>query len=155
MTIHLVRHGHAGRRHAWDGDDAERPLSSKGRAEAEGLRQRLQDRPVTRVLSSGFVRCQQTVAPIAEQHDLNVEIEDALAEGASTADAIALIESLIGTEAVLCSHGDVIPEVMAALHRDGVKIKGRHRAAKGGTYALHTKGKHIVTATYIDPPALD
>ena len=37
MEIHLVRHAHAGNRSAWRGDDRVRPLSAKGRAQADAI----------------------------------------------------------------------------------------------------------------------
>ena len=39
-TILLVRHGKAGSRSQWDGDDDERPLSSSGREQADAPRPR-------------------------------------------------------------------------------------------------------------------
>ena len=37
MLLHLLRHAHAGDPGAWDGPDADRPLSDKGRAQADRL----------------------------------------------------------------------------------------------------------------------
>ena len=36
MTILLVRHARAGSRKDWDGPDEKRPLSKKGRRQADG-----------------------------------------------------------------------------------------------------------------------
>jgi phosphohistidine phosphatase SixA len=37
IAIHLLRHAHAGDAERWSGDDAERPLSDKGRRQSERL----------------------------------------------------------------------------------------------------------------------
>jgi 8-oxo-dGTP diphosphatase len=153
VTIYLVRHAHAGSRSDWHGDDRERPLSSKGIRQANELVERFGDRPITRVLSSPFTRCRQTVQPLADTRGVPVEDSDAMAEAASVRVALGLIRSLAGTEAALCSHGDVIPEVISALARDGVRIDGRRTAAKGGTYVIDIEPDGTVTAaTYLDPP---
>ena len=65
MTIYLVRHARAGERGAWRQDDWLRPLSRAGRAQARGLLGLLRDAAFDRVLSSPYVRCLETVVPIA------------------------------------------------------------------------------------------
>ena len=82
MTLYLVRHAKAGSRSSWDGDDRLRPLTKMGRREAEGIADLLRDAPLERVLSSPYVRCTETVAPLAARRGLEVEEHDALAEGA-------------------------------------------------------------------------
>ena len=53
----LVRHADAGNKQRWDGPDSLRPLSANGHAEAAGLVVRLEDYPISRVLSSPTLRC--------------------------------------------------------------------------------------------------
>src|SRR6185295_6959465 len=98
VTIYLVRHAQAGDRHEWNGDDFERPLSPKGLRQARSLAEQYGDRPITRVLSSSYIRCRQTVEPIAEARGVPVESSDAMTEGAPTKVAVELIRSLAGTE---------------------------------------------------------
>jgi 8-oxo-dGTP diphosphatase len=152
VTIYLVRHAQAGSRHDWTGDDFHRPLSAKGRRQVAGLVEAFGDRPITRVLSSPLVRCIQTVEPIAQRHGIEVEPSDLMAERAPTAKALALIRSLAGTEAMLCSHGDVIPAVISAMASDGVRVHGRRSAAKGGAYIIEVNDGDLVSATYLNPP---
>jgi 8-oxo-dGTP diphosphatase len=152
VTIYLVRHAQAGSRHEWNGDDLHRPLSPKGLRQARAILEQYGDRPITRVLSSPATRCRQTVEPIAEARGLLVESTDAMREGASTKVAVELVRSLAATEVVLCSHGDVIPEVISALAADGVKVDGHRSAAKGGTFVIETRHGKLVAATYQPPP---
>jgi phosphohistidine phosphatase SixA len=151
VTIYLVRHAHAGSRHDWAGHDDERPLTSKGRRQAHAITGRFGDRRITRVLSSPSARCVQTVEPIAEALGVPVEHHHAMAEGADVHDALELLRSLAHTDVVLCSHGDVIPELISALAARGVKVNGRRSAAKGATYVIEVDGGEPVSATYIDP----
>ena len=64
MTVVLLRHASAGHRERWEGDDRLRPLDKKGRRQADALCAILRERGISRVLSSPYVRCTQTVAPL-------------------------------------------------------------------------------------------
>lgn len=154
MTIYLVRHAHAGSRSQWAGPDSERPLSDKGRRQAEAVTEALASCGVTRVLSSGAVRCQQTVAPLADRCGVPVEVHLGLAEGAKVKATTALIGQLAadGVSAALSSHGDVIPAAVDALARRGVEVKGGRGLPKGTYFALTVDGDGAVaSAKLIDP----
>src|SRR5439155_1800023 len=76
----LVRHADAGSRHDWDGDDAERPLTRRGRRQASRLVELLAPYPVSRIVSSRAARCVQTVEPLAAARRLSIEAVDELFE---------------------------------------------------------------------------
>ena len=154
MTLYLVRHAHAGDRSAFEADDRLRPLSPKGRAQAQGLLDRYGDRPITRVLSSPSLRCQQTVAPIARHRGLDVQICDPLDERSPADEGIALLRSLAGEEVILCSHGDVIPDIMRTLIDQGFEVDGGAAASKAGVFEFETDGTNLVSAQYVGPPVL-
>lgn len=155
MTLYLVRHADAGSRSAWDGDDEDRPLSRKGRAQADGIADRYRQHPITRVLSSPSVRCQQTAAPLAHAHGLEVQICDPLDEGSPPDEGLALLRSLAGTEALLCSHGDVIPAVVRALIDSGLPLEGDIASvAKAGTFEIDSDGTTLTALRYLPPPPL-
>jgi 8-oxo-dGTP diphosphatase len=145
----LVRHAEAGDRRRWEGDDRERPLSDEGRRQAERLVEVLRDQPVRCILSSPYVRCLQTVEPLAAARGLPVERTDALAEGAGA----ATVRRLLGEvgDAVLCSHGDVVQELVEDLDRHGVAVEGG--LAKGSTWVLDVVGGEVVGARYLPEPA--
>ena len=65
MKLYLVRHAKAGERGAWPGDDRLRPLSRRGQLQSEGLIAVFDDRKVERILSSSYVRCLETMVPLA------------------------------------------------------------------------------------------
>jgi 8-oxo-dGTP diphosphatase len=154
VTLFLVRHANAGSRSDWDGPDAERPLSGKGRRQVDALTAHLADAPVKRVLSSAAVRCQQTVALAAEARGLDVEVHPALTEGASAAQTTTLLWELAGegADVILSSHGDVIPAAIEGLRHDGVDVGDRHGLPKGTLYVIDVdEGGSISRATFVDP----
>ncbi len=152
MALYLVRHGKAGNRRDWDGPDHTRPLSGKGRRQAEGLVHLLADRPIGRVLSSPYVRCVQTVEPLAEKLGLPVEETDALAEGAVPADTVELLRAVASSTAVLCTHGDLMPPVLDTLAAtEGLPLPPGYPFAKGATWELEVVGGRWLSARYLPP----
>jgi 8-oxo-dGTP diphosphatase len=154
MTVFLVRHADAKSRANWDADDMLRPLSKKGEAQATGLVAQLDGAKVARILSSPAVRCTTTVAPLASWCGRKVEQTDVLVEGADAAKAYDLL-CLVAREpgdAVLCTHGDLVPELLRIAARDGVTLEDEARWAKGSTWALETDGRGFTRARYLPPP---
>lgn len=143
MAVLLVRHAKAGDRDRWDGPDDLRPLTADGEAQAEGLVATLAGFDVARVLSSPYVRCGQTVAPLAAARGLAVEPCDDLAEGQARA-GMALVRGLLGSPAytVLCSHGDVVEKVL-----DGLGVDRDDSTRKGATWVFDQVG-----ARHLPPP---
>lgn len=112
--ILLIRHGRAGKRSAWAGDDTLRPLDAKGRRQAAALPKLLAGFGIERILSSPYRRCVETVEPLAAALSLDIEQRAELAEGADAADVARLLNEAGGTTVALCTHGDVIAEVIGA-----------------------------------------
>lgn len=104
MALILLRHGSAGDRDDWAGDDGERPLDAKGERQARELVERLAGFPISAIHTSPYRRCVQTVAPIAEARGLEPLLRPELAEG-SAADGHALVRALAGEDVVVCGHG--------------------------------------------------
>lgn len=147
MPILLVRHATAGQRDAWEGDDRLRPLDDRGWRQAEGLVAQLARFPVERVLSSPYLRCVQTVEPLARARGLTVEESDALAEGHAE-DAVALATGLAGTATVLCTHGDLVPPILDAF----LPGQGHEQSEKGSTWVLGLPAAQSGGHTYLPPP---
>jgi len=155
VTIHLLRHTRAGRRSAWTGDDDQRPLTKIGRRQADALVPRLADRGITRVVASPYVRCRQSVEPLANRLRLPVDLADALAEGAGLDEVLRLVEKIGDEDAVLCTHGDVMLTLLGHLRAEGVKVRRRNGAPpveKGAVWDLTTRRGVVVRATYHGPP---
>ena len=121
MTVVLLRHASAGDRADWTGDDRLRPLDKKGRKQAAALVDSLRALGVRRVLSSPYVRCTQTVEPLAEALGVEIEVDDRLAEGAGRTAALELLADL--RDAVACTHGDIVFEVLDRTLKKGAFAK--------------------------------
>jgi 8-oxo-dGTP diphosphatase len=139
----VVRHGSAGDRAAWDGDDRERPLDEVGRAQARALVPILSGYGIRRVLSADVVRSLDTVAPYAGQHRLAVEREPLFGEtgyaqhpGPAVERALAVVADAVPT--VVSSQGnamvDLLPRLVSALGREPAADMS---TGKGGWWVLH------------------
>jgi 8-oxo-dGTP diphosphatase len=152
MPLYLVRHAKAGSRSGWVGPDEKRPLSKGGREQADALARNLAETPVTRIVSSPYVRCMETVTPLGTKLGVAVEPNKALAEGRNAHAAVELLASL-PDDAVLCSHGDIIPAVVEALVRQGMQVHGEPDWRKGTVWVLDREGDEFVHAVALPPPA--
>jgi 8-oxo-dGTP diphosphatase len=151
--LYLVRHADAGQRSEWKGSDTSRPLSHRGQRQADGLADLLADAGITRLLTSPSTRCVQTLEPLGRRLGLQVEPDERLAEGTGARGALDLADELAGSGAVLCSHGDVIPDVLEVLVRDGVKLRDDLRWQKASAWVLSRDGGRLAKGRYLPPPA--
>jgi phosphohistidine phosphatase SixA len=149
LTSYLVRHAKAGSRERWTAPDRDRPLSAPGRLQAAALARLLA--PATRaVMSSPYIRCVETVAPLAEAAGLRIEEDDRLAEGADPEWAKDRLSSVPGS--VLCTHGDVMASIVTSLAGARVPMLGGMQWAKAGTWAFDVSLGRIVGGRYLPPP---
>jgi len=121
----LVRHAHAGDKRQWHGEDADRPLSERGRQQAEGLAHNLSGLATPRLISSHYVRCQQTLRPLAARSFRTIETSRLLTPDARPAELDEYLRDPALEGAVLCTHG----ETLAALIR-------RWRQRSGMTFSF-------------------
>lgn len=151
-TIYLYRHAAAGDRNKWDGDDRERPLTKKGRRQAAAVAERLRSHGIERVFTSPYQRCVQSVEPLAEATGAEIEVDEALSEGPDIDAAYELVDSLAGFNAVLCTHGDVIPAVVNRLMWAGLTLDSRFYCSKGSVWEIELEGGRFTTGHYVPPP---
>jgi 8-oxo-dGTP diphosphatase len=150
VTVFLFRHARAGRRSAWKGDDELRPLSKVGRRQASDLLDLLDDEEIEQIVSSPYVRCVQSVEPLAQERGVDVEVVDELREGAPLEDALRLVEKVSGNPTVLCTHGDIVEALLTHFKANGVKV-GKVRMEKGSVWALETRNGRVTKASYLPP----
>lgn len=151
MTVFLVRHAHAGKRSEWVGDDRVRPLSERGVAQAAALIDTVGDVVVGRIVTSPYLRCVQTMEPLARHHHAEVETSELLAEGADPDRALALLRQLDPVDGVACSHGDLIPLVLRRLVFDGMDVDGPLIDQKGSTWIIEFREGRAFRGTYVPP----
>jgi 8-oxo-dGTP diphosphatase len=105
LHLLVIRHARAGHSSEWEGDDRLRPLDERGRRQAEALVDALAPFPITRILSSPYDRCVQTVEPLAAARGLALESSDELGEDRQAVEGVTLARSLAGRPVGLCVHG--------------------------------------------------
>jgi len=151
-ALYVIRHAKAGIRAAWSGPDEERPLTRRGRKQARRLVERFQGLDIQRILSSPFVRCMQTVEPLAEARGLPVEVAAELREGASVDELLRGLATLDDRPTVVCGHGTEIRSMIDRLEAGGATIEGARGIAKGSVWVLDREGERIVAAHYLPAP---
>ena len=136
MQIHLIRHAHAGSRSAWDKADHKRPLSPRGEAQASEIGRALADAGIDELWTSPSLRCRQTLIPLAEATGMTTQVVAVFDEGNDGPPALdaLLAAAAEGRTVAVCSHGDVIPAVVAAATRRGADLEGPRAISKGGRY---------------------
>ncbi|HET9050730.1 MAG TPA: NUDIX hydrolase, partial [Candidatus Dormibacteraeota bacterium] len=96
------------------------------------------------------LRCVQTVEPLAAELGVDVEQDAALAEGTPVDRALELIAASPG--AVMCSHGDVIGDLVCWLDDRGLVGTRDIDWKKASTWVLRLAGGEITHAVYEPPP---
>ena len=148
--ILLVRHADAGERAEWTGPDRDRPLSARGRTQAEQLAAALARNPVARLVSSGYVRCVETFVPLGGRLGLLTETAGWLEEGADPERALTTL--LVGGSVAACSHGDVVSGILFELAERGIALGSSPRMQKGSTWVLDVQDGAVKSARYLPPP---
>ncbi len=152
IKVFFIRHAKAGDRDRWTEPDDVRPLTKDGWRQAEGLVELLKDEAVDRIFSSHYLRCVQTVEPLAQARQLRVEPHEALVEGAGAGAALDVIQTATQPVA-LCTHGDVLELVIGRLLDAGVDGADPRLGKKGCTWVLSVESRRVVRAVYLEPPA--
>ena len=150
--LYVLRHAKAGERERWNGPDRERPLTRRGRRQADRLVERFRGLELSRIVSSPFVRCVQTVEPLAASRGLEVVTADALAEGVDLEETAAFVRSLDTRPTVLCGHGKEIEATIEGIRSSGAHVDGNGGLAKGSVWVLERRDGEIVSARYLPAP---
>jgi 8-oxo-dGTP diphosphatase len=138
-TLWVVRHGCAGRKAEWRGDDDGRPLDAAGRDQARAVADLLVTRRVGRLRSSPARRCVDTLAPLADRLGAGVVGTDELRPGGPSGGLLAWLARSAQGGDVICTHGEVMRPALAELRRLGAAPAGgdqRRLLAKGVVWEL-------------------
>ena len=118
MDIYLLRHADAGDPYAWKGEDAVRPLSGKGRRQADRLGAHLAriGVQVDVILTSPKLRALETATIVGEAIGAKPEVDDRLGQAL----AIEVLNEMLGgrdpgRSAMLVGHDPDFSELLAEL----------------------------------------
>jgi 8-oxo-(d)GTP phosphatase len=156
-TVLIVRHGTAGSKSRYKGDDRRRPLDKHGRAQAESLVGLLLAFGANVLYAADRVRCHQTLEPLAEElgttiHNEPLLTEEAYAENRKAARHRILEIAAAGGTPVICTQGRVIPDLIAWwCERDGVRPDSS-RNRKGSAWVMSLADERLVAADHIGSP---
>ena len=154
MSLFLVRHAKAGKRSQWDDDDSLRPLVAEGVRQSEVIAEAIAPLHPTALFSSPFLRCVQTLEPLGKAVGLPVVAHELLAEGVDFIGTVDWMHTL-ADGAVMCSHGDVIPEVIDALERRGMEVSGFRESRKGSVWVLERRNNAFIGGHAWPPPRFE
>jgi phosphohistidine phosphatase len=132
MELYFLRHGEAGKKDEWDGDDAERPLSKDGiaRMKQEASAIAGLDLGLELIVTSPLVRARQTADIVARELHLreSLVIDDRLAPGFGRDALVQVLKKHAGrTSLMLVGHDPDFSETIAACIGGG-----RVECKKGG-----------------------
>ena len=131
FPVIALRHAKALPRSEWDGSDASRPLTERGRNQAKSIVGPLRAFGVRRIITSDAERCVRTVAPLAKalgrKPVLTEKIsQDAWEDGSDDLRSIVGRRVRAGKPAVLCSHGPVLPGLLSEISLATGTIQGSY-----------------------------
>jgi phosphohistidine phosphatase len=116
VRLIVVRHAHA---ESGEPDEL-RPLSARGRDEAQALAERLATEAAPAlVLTSPLLRARETAAPIAKASGAELRVDERLSPGAGPEDVVAAAEGADGP-VVVVGHQPDCSAVVEALSGDTV-----------------------------------
>jgi 8-oxo-dGTP diphosphatase len=159
-TVLVVRHASAGERTEWQGDDRLRPLDDTGWEQAQELVRLLSRFEVEELWSADYLRCSQTLLPLAESIGLEIKEQPLLSEQSfpgredEAAEAIRQMGKN-GDSVAACSQREVIPDLVKRIAaRDGVELPDPFRTKKASVWALSFDGWRLCGAEYFPPPEI-
>jgi phosphohistidine phosphatase len=120
LELYLLRHAHAGNASEWDGPDHTRPLSAKGKRQAERLGSFLADRrfDLDAIVTSPKKRAMDTARIVGDALGIGVLTDDRLA-GPLDLDVLDSIMGGAGPRVMLVGHDPDFSEMAAQISGAG------------------------------------
>lgn len=122
FAVIALRHGKAVPPGSWDGPDSTRPLLQRGNDQARSVAAGIAAYGPTRLVSSTASRCLATIDPLARLLHRDVVMTAEISQDAhehGTSDVAKVVAKRLARRrsSVLCSHGPVLPEIVAEVAR--------------------------------------
>lgn len=153
FPIIALRHAKAVARERWDGEDAARPLTGRGRRQAEAIVGPLTAFGARKILSSPAVRCVKTVQPLSRALGRRIELtplisQDRWEEGRSDARTVIGERVRARKPVVVCSHGPVLPDILSEIALATGTLRGSYL---GSASALEVGAFSVVHLSATNP----
>jgi len=145
FAIIAMRHGKALPHGDWDGPDATRPLMQRGLEQAAAIAGGVAAFGPLKLVSSPAERCLRTIAPTSAATGLPVKEDARISQdewrpGGTRVRRVVAKRLAKRSSAVLCSHGPVLPQIVAALAEEtgssGSRALERAASLSVGEYAV-------------------
>jgi 8-oxo-dGTP diphosphatase len=153
FAIVALRHGKAVPAEDWDGPDSTRPLLQRGIDQSMSVAHGVAAFRPRALISSTAERCLRTIAPTARVTGLPVEedhviSQDAYRSGGKPVRALVADRIRDAETTVLCSHGPVLPQIIAAV----AELTGTAGSSKLQRAAALGTGEYAVLHVPIEHP---
>ena len=153
-TLIIVRHTKALERGDWDDLDSKRTLDERGFAQSEKLIQHLEPFGIDEIYSSDYIRCVQTVTPLAQSRGLKITEIPNLNEANFQFDperAISFANAVKQDEKniLICSHNPVIPTMLRGILNTKLKNKDLIKLEPGDAWIVHRVRGEIVGLDFL------
>lgn len=153
-TLIILRHTKALERGDWDEEDSQRTLSEVGFDQAQLLLKHLEPFAIDEIYSSDYVRCVQTVTPLAHSRGLALTQVPSLNEATFDEDplrSVSFANALKQDEKniLICSHNPVIPTMLRGILNTKLKNKDLIKLEPGDAWIVHRVRGEIVGLDYL------
>lgn len=150
-----LRHAKAVAREDWEGEDAARPLSARGKKQAHAIVGPLLAFGARRIVSSDARRCIRTVTPLSAAISRRIDPSRSLSQDAwehGQADVRAVVGERVRARkpVVLCSHGPVLPDLLSEMALATGTLRGSYL---GSASALEVGAFSVVHLPRANPGA--
>ena len=153
-TLIILRHTKALERGDWDETDSQRTLNEYGFDQAQLLIKHLEPYAIEEIYTSDYLRCVQTVTPIAHSRGLTITHVPSLNEETFESDptrSVAFANALKQDEKniLICSHNPVIPTMLRGILNTKLKNKDLIKLEPGDAWIVHRVKGEIVGLDYL------
>lgn len=153
-TLIILRHTKALERGDWDQEDSQRTLSEVGFDQAQLLLKHLEPFAIDEIYSSDYLRCVQTVTPLAHSRGLALTQVPSLNEATFDEDplrSVSFANALKQDEKniLICSHNPVIPTMLRGILNTKLKNKDLIKLEPGDAWIVHRVRGEIVGLDYL------
>jgi 8-oxo-dGTP pyrophosphatase MutT (NUDIX family)/phosphohistidine phosphatase SixA len=153
-TLIILRHTKALERGDWDEEDSQRTLNEVGLDQAQLLIKHLEPFAIEEVYTSDYLRCVQTVTPMAHSRGLGITQVPSLNEETFETDplrSVSFANALKQDEKniLICSHNPVIPTMLRGILNTKLKNKDLIKLEPGDAWIVHRVRGEIVGLDYL------